>query len=130
MTGHVLVVDDEPDMRLLLRLTLGREGFEVTEVATGEEALEAVEQASFDLVLLDLNLPGISGLEALETWNDAGVVPGLPVLVLTADPRPELDEETIALGGRECLRKPIKSEDLVARIEAALAVPAATVEER
>lgn len=131
MTRHVLVVDDEPDMRLLLRLTLGRAGFEVTEAATGEEALTAVEEASFDLVLLDLNLPGIDGLQVLESWQRAGVVPDLPVLILTADHRPELDEETVARGGRECLRKPVKGPDLVERIETATtAAPAATVEER
>ena len=80
MSRHVLVVDDEPDMRLLLRLQLGREGFEVTEVATGEEAQDAVKEAVFDVVLLDLNLPGIGGLEVLEAWQAQGVVPALPVL--------------------------------------------------
>ncbi|HJR43983.1 MAG TPA: response regulator [Actinomycetota bacterium] len=130
MPGHILVVDDEPDMRLLLRLTLGRAGFEVTEAATGEEAMTAVEHASFDLVLLDLNLPGIGGLEILDAWNDGGVVPALPVVVLTADARLGLEEETMSRGGRECLRKPIASADLIERIEAAMATPAATVEER
>lgn len=108
---------------------MGREGFEVTEAATGEEALTAVQEAAFDLVLLDLNLPGISGLGVLDAWQQAGVVPELPVLIVTADPRPELDEETLARGGRECLRKPLRAAELVERIEAVTA-PAATVEER
>lgn len=131
MSRHVLVVDDEPDMRLLLRLTLGRAGFEVTEAATGEEALTAVQEASFDLVLLDLNLPGMNGLEVLEAWRTAGVVPELPVLIVTADPRPDLDDETVARGGRECLRKPVRGPDLIERIEAVTAPAAATtVDER
>ena len=129
MSHRILVVDDEPDMRLILGLTLSMRDHEVTEAVTGEEALEMVAAGQeFDLVLLDLNLPGKSGLEVLEQWQADGVVPGLPVLMLTADARTHLDEESTRRGARSCLRKPVGSESLLASIESAIATPA-TVEE-
>ena len=125
------MVDDEPDLRLLLKLALGGAGFDVAEAATGEDALEAVGDASFDLVLLDVNLPGISGMELLAMWRDAAVLPGLPVLMLTADARPGLDTEAVGSGARGLLTKPIRPADLVDVIEGVLAAheaPTATVE--
>ncbi len=128
MTHRMLVVDDEPDMRLLLRLALGGAGYEVVEASTGEEALTMTD--GVDVVLLDLNLPGMSGLDVLERWSQDGVVPELPVLMLTADARPSLDETALALGCREYLAKPIPPQQLLERVKAVLRgdpSPAATV---
>lgn len=128
MSHHILVVDDEPDMRLILGLTLKMEGHEVTEAETGEQALAVARKRAFDLVLLDLNLPGKSGLDVLTEWQSAGLVPGLPVLVLTADAREHLDGETARRGARACLRKPVAAAALLMAIEKEIATTA-TVEE-
>lgn len=128
MSHRILVVDDEPDMRLILGMTLSMGGYEVTEAETGEDALVLTGEQDFDLVLLDLNLPGKSGLEVLGDWQQEGMVPALPVLILTADAREHIDEETVQRGGRLCLRKPVSSDSLLMTIAREIASPA-TVEE-
>jgi DNA-binding response OmpR family regulator len=127
VTYRLLVVDDEPDMRTLIRLALGSDRFEVVEAGTGEAALDRVKAERFDLVLLDLNLPGIDGLQVLERWANEGTVPGLPVLMLTADTR--FKERSLELGCRDYLTKPMAPQELVRRIEEELGpdVSAATV---
>lgn len=133
MSARILVVDDEPDMRTLLSLILTRSGFESVEASTGEEAIEvAAAEDRIDLVLLDLNLPGMTGLEVLDRWRNDGYSAEVPVLMLTADATPGRDEDALARGARGFLTKPILAKDLVAAIEEALrehpASPA-TVEE-
>lgn len=129
MSHRILVVDDEPDMRLILGMTLQIGGHDVTEAETGEEALALMSQQDFDIVLLDLNLPDKSGLDVLDELQTAGRVPGLPVLILTADAREHLDQETARRGGRACLRKPVSSDSLLMTIEKEIA-SAATVDDR
>src|SRR5258708_31045816 len=65
-SGRILVVDDEPQIRRVLRTTLSAQGYEVHDARTGEDALEAIRQNRFDLVLLDMNMPGMSGLAACQ----------------------------------------------------------------
>jgi two-component system KDP operon response regulator KdpE len=68
-SANILVVDDEPQIRRVLRTTLSFRGYVITEAATGEEAVELVRKIKPDLILLDVNLPGISGIE---TWKFGG----------------------------------------------------------
>lgn len=63
-TGRILVVDDEPQIRRVLRTTLSAQGYEVFDAKTGEDALLAIRDQRFDLVLLDVNMPGMGGLAA------------------------------------------------------------------
>jgi two-component system response regulator (stage 0 sporulation protein F) len=81
MTCKVLVVDDEMPVRNLLNDLLKREGYKVTICSTGEEALEILKKDSFDIVLLDIKLPGISGLEVLKNIRDTDK--NLPVIMIT-----------------------------------------------
>ena len=133
MSARILVVDDEPDMRTLLTLILTRSGFEPVEASTGEEALEVAAGAErIDLVLLDLNLPGLNGLEVLEKWHADGYSADVPVLMLTADATPGRDVDALARGARGFLTKPILAKDLVAEVERTLREhppPTATVDE-
>ncbi|MFA6129776.1 MAG: response regulator [Candidatus Omnitrophota bacterium] len=81
MTHKVLVVDDEMPVRDLLNDLLKREEYKVTTCSTGEEALEMLKKDSFDIVLLDIKLPGISGLEVLKNIRDTDKC--LPVIMIT-----------------------------------------------
>src|SRR5215831_15288497 len=74
---RIPVVDDEPQIRRVMRTALAAEGYEVTEARNGESALERLRSADYDLVLLDLNMPGINGLEtcrAIRARSETGIV--------------------------------------------------------
>ena len=79
-TGHILVVDDEPQIRRVMRTTLVAEGYEVSDARTGADALELIRSEKYDLVLLDVNMPGISGLE---TCREIRTGSDLPIIMVT-----------------------------------------------
>ena len=119
MPERILVVDDEPDMRMLLRMTLERSGFEVAEAGTGEEAVEVAGDPDIDLGLLDMNLPGIDGLEAVTAIRADGRV-DLPVILLTAASDATLPERAQASGCQDVISKYVPSGELIETIRAAL----------
>lgn len=80
----ILIVDDEESIHLLYREELAEEGYEVISAMSGEEALELVEKESPDLVVLDINMPGMNGLEVLRTIKEKN--PRLPVILCSAYP--------------------------------------------
>ena len=121
---RILVVDDEPDMRLLLRMTLERSGFAVEEAGTGEEALEIAGDVQIDLVLLDMNLPGLNGLETAAAMRRVGPA-GVPVILLTAASDATLPERAEAEGCRDVISKYLSSSELVDTIHAVLDEPEA-----
>ena len=115
--GRILVVDDEPQIRRVLRTTLIAQGYEVFDAKTGEEALLAVRQQRFDLVLLDLNMPGIGGLETcreLRRGFDAAII------MLTVRDAERDKVEALDAGADDYVTKPFGMEELLARIRAAL----------
>jgi DNA-binding response OmpR family regulator len=114
-TGRVLVVEDDAEIADVLRRTLRQEGHEVKTAADGEEALDAAASFLPDLVILDLGLPKLDGVEVLRrirTDND------VPILILTA--RSELDDRVDGLdtGADDYLVKPFEREELLARMRA------------
>jgi DNA-binding response OmpR family regulator len=116
--GHVLVVDDEPAIVAVVRERLEREGFTVRAVASGEEALAHMDADPADLLVLDVMLPGIDGLEVLRRLRSTGHA--VPVIVLTAR-----DEDVdkilgLELGADDYLVKPFNPRELSARIRALL----------
>jgi CheY-like chemotaxis protein/signal transduction histidine kinase/CHASE3 domain sensor protein len=78
-TRHLLVVDDDPSARSAVRTLLNQDDVAIDEAASGEEALQRIQQTGYDCIVLDLGLPGISGMELLETLSDSGSIP--PVVV-------------------------------------------------
>jgi two-component system, OmpR family, response regulator len=120
-TGRrVLVVDDEPSMRLLCSINLRLAGFEVSEAADGTEALEQAEAEEFDLVLLDVMLPDIGGHEVARRWSANERTRALPVVFLSA--RTDRDDLRAGyeLGAVDYITKPFDPIALAARVDEVL----------
>jgi two-component system KDP operon response regulator KdpE len=115
--ARILVVDDEPQILRSLRTTLASHGYDVQTAATGEEALAAVDGRLPDLVLLDLVLPGLSGLEVCRHLRARS---SLPILVLSARGDERDKVAALDLGADDYLTKPFGVNELLARIRAAL----------
>jgi two-component system, OmpR family, response regulator ResD len=115
--GHVLVVDDEPIVREILERYLTREGFDVTTAADGQAALDAFAAAEPDLIVLDLMLPRIDGLEVFRRIRRDN---GTPVIMLTARGE-EVDRVVgLDLGADDYVAKPFSPREIVARARAVL----------
>ena len=115
--ARILVVDDEPQILRSLRTTLASHGYDVQTAATGEEALAAVDGRLPDLVVLDLVLPGLSGLEVCRHLRARS---SLPILVLSARGDERDKVAALDLGADDYLTKPFGVNELLARIRAAL----------
>jgi signal transduction histidine kinase len=118
MRGQILIVDDERDIRRLLQEMLSLEGHEVTEAANGLEALERLKSASFDLVVTDVRMPGVSGLELLRRVREAS--PSTEVVVATAYAELETAIECMRAGAFDLLRKPFNLQELFSCVSRAL----------
>ena len=117
MRPNILVVDDDPGIRQLLRLYLERDGHRVTEAADGTTALELAEAARFDLVLLDVMLPGVDGLEVCRGMREAGAT---PIVLLTARSGDSDKVIGLDLGADDYVVKPFSPRELMARVRAQL----------
>jgi len=118
MSGaKILVVDDEPQIRRMMRATLTSSGYQVDEAKTGEEALEKFRAFLPDLVLLDLNMPGMGGLEACRSMRDGSEV---PIIILTVRNTEREKVEALDAGADDYVSKPFGMQELMARIRAAL----------
>lgn len=115
---NVLVVDDEPLLRLVLRTSLNACGFAVEEASSGEQALEIIKQRAFDMVLLDINMPGMGGLEACRRIR-AGA-PHLAIVMLTVRNAEKDMVRALDDGADDYITKPFRFGELVARLRAVL----------
>jgi two-component system, OmpR family, response regulator len=115
---HLLIVDDEDNLRSMLTAALRHHGFEVSAVATGRDALAALADPAPDLVVLDVMLPDLDGFEVCRRMRAGG--DRTPVLFLTARDSTEDKVRGLTLGGDDYLQKPFSLEELVARVSAVL----------
>lgn len=113
---RILVVEDEKKMVLFVRKALQAEGFSVDALHRGDEALDAVARTAFDVVILDIMLPGRDGLSVLRHWRGRGV--HTPVLLLTARGQVNERVEGLNAGADDYLPKPFVLAELVARVRA------------
>jgi DNA-binding response OmpR family regulator len=116
MTARVMVVEDEPTIRRAVGYALRRDGFEVAEIGDGAEALVAARE-EFDVVILDLGLPGVSGTEVLRRLRAAGTVPIIVLSALGGEADRVLGLE---LGADDYVTKPFSMAELVSRVRAIL----------
>ena len=116
-TATILIVDDEPQIRRVMRTTLSSNGYSVIEARSGEEALDIIGKERPELVLLDVNMPGMSGLEVCREIRDQSEV---AIIMLTV--RNSEHDKVLALdaGADDYVVKPFSIEELLARIRAAL----------
>jgi two-component system KDP operon response regulator KdpE len=117
VSGRVLVVDDEPEIRRVLRTGLGYHGFEVHAVGTGEEGLKQLSAWHPDVVLLDLGLPGVDGFEVLGRMQGQGRA---AVIVVSVMPGERDKVRALDAGADDYIVKPFGMEELLARIRAVL----------
>jgi two-component system, OmpR family, phosphate regulon response regulator PhoB len=116
----VLVVDDDPDVCDLVRYKLEQSGFDVRRASDGDQALREVDAEIPDLVLLDIMMPGMSGLEVLERWRANGATEKLPVIMLTAKAQENDVERGFELGADDYVIKPFSPRELARRVTAVL----------
>jgi two-component system KDP operon response regulator KdpE len=115
--GKILVVDDDPQIRRVMKVTLVGHGYEVIEARSGEEALEKLPGEMPNLVLLDMNMPGIGGLETCRSLRQGS---DIPVIILTVRNSEKDKVAALDAGADDYVTKPFGIEELLARIRAAL----------
>jgi two-component system KDP operon response regulator KdpE len=115
--GKILVVDDDPQIRRVLKVILASERYEVVEARSGEAALMSFREFLPNLVLLDLNMPGMGGLETCRTIRETSDV---PIIILSVQRDEEQKVELLDAGADDYVTKPFAKPELLARIRAAL----------
>ncbi len=113
-TAHVLVVDDESAIRYSITKTLQRVGYEVDTASSGEEALQMMTGKQYEVVLTDIRMPGLSGVELLARIKEQS--PDVIVILLTAYPSLDTAVESLRLGAHDYLIKPSSSQDIRDRV--------------
>ncbi len=114
MRVKILIVDDEPSHRLMLSAHL-KSGYDISEASDGLQAMEAVKKQFFNLVLMDIRMPGMDGLEALRQIK--AISPGIVVFIMTAFESVETAREALRQGASDYIVKPVDAEELLANIE-------------
>jgi two-component system KDP operon response regulator KdpE len=115
---RVLLVDDEPSIRRALRTPLNEMGFATTEASRGEEAIQLLQSQSFDIVLLDVNMPGIGGVKTLARLRS--MAPRLPILMLTVVDGEEEKVAALESGADDYITKPFSIREVIARMRSAV----------
>jgi len=114
----VLIVDDEPALRKVLRTSLSAGGFTVEEARNGEEAMEVAQQRPFDLVLLDVNMPGIGGFETCRRLRD--LTPSAGIIMVTVRDSEDDKVQGLENGADDYVTKPFRLRELIARLRSIL----------
>jgi len=118
--GRILVVDDEEDILELVRFNLAREGFVVTGVLNGEDALAVLPEGAYDLVVLDLMLPGMDGFSVVRKIKQDLALSALPIIMLTARTQESDLVAGLEIGAEDYITKPFSPRVLVARVRSTL----------
>jgi two-component system alkaline phosphatase synthesis response regulator PhoP len=120
MKETILIVEDEKDIVKMLEYNLGKEGFKTLSARRGEDALEAVRRDHPDLILLDLMLPGMDGLEVCKTLKADTKTAVVPIIMLTAKSQESDKIVGLELGADDYVTKPFSPRELMARVKAVL----------
>ena len=115
--GKILVVDDDPQIRRVMRSTLSTHGYEIDDARSGEDGLQELRNSSYDLVLLDMNMPGMGGMEACRLIRSSSEV---AIIMLTVNNTERQKVEALDAGADDYITKPFSTPELLARIRATL----------
>ena len=115
--GRILVIDDDPQIRRAMRATLTSRDYQVNDARTGEEGLEMLRAAPYDLVLLDINMPGMGGIETCRLIRSSSEI---AIIMLTVSNAEKDKVEALDAGADDYITKPFSMPELLARIRAAL----------
>src|ERR1700752_3963283 len=115
--GRILVIDDDPQIRRAMRTTLTARGYQVSDARTGEEGLEGLGAGSHDLVLLDMNMPGMGGIETCRLIRSGSEV---AIIMLTVSNTEKDKVDALDAGADDYITKPFSMPELLARIRATL----------
>lgn len=117
----IMVVDDEPDILLIIRIILQREGFGVITVANGQECMDKLEETKPDLILMDVMMPGLNGWEVCKKIKEDDKTKSMPVLMLTVRTSDDSREKSLTYAHADGhIGKPMGKTELVAEINAIL----------
>ncbi|MBK9210885.1 MAG: response regulator [Anaerolineales bacterium] len=117
--GHILIIDDEATLRQTLARILQQAGFEVSTAENGDQGISFLKTTNFDLVFMDIRMPGIAGLDALKIIHTSH--PNLPVVLFTAQPDLNSAVEALRNGATDYLLKPLKPQAIIERAQSILA---------
>ncbi|MCX7990458.1 MAG: diguanylate cyclase [Proteobacteria bacterium] len=117
MTGRVLIIDDDDEFLMMIRLLLSINSFDVDTANSGEEGLKKLDNSNYDLLLLDVMMPQMSGFEVLKKIRSDEKFIDLPVIMLTAKSEKEDVLEGISLGANDYITKPFETEILIAKMK-------------
>jgi DNA-binding response OmpR family regulator len=120
---RILVADDDQDIRDLVTYKLGQAGYTIQAVASGTQALAAIEADPPDLAVLDMMMPGLSGIDVLRKIRDDGRISGVRVILLTARARDADVDAGFATGADDYIIKPFSPRELLHRVNTLLARP-------
>ena len=118
--SKILCVEDNADNLMMLQRRLTRRGFEVTISMNGAQCVEWAKTLQPDVIVMDLNLPGVDGCEATRRLKNQPETKDIPIVVLTADPKEKSREKALAAGCDEFELKPIDFEGLIGKIQSLL----------
>lgn len=118
--GRILIVDDDPNTLEILRRWLNREGYATVSADNGPACLQALGKEVVDVIVLDVMMPGMDGLQVCERLRESDAWRGIPVVLLTAKDDLETRSRGMMLGVSEYLTKPVNKLELFARLEAQL----------
>jgi two-component system, OmpR family, KDP operon response regulator KdpE len=115
--GRILVVDDEPQIRRVMRATLVTEGYEVADARSGDDALDLLHSEKYDLILLDINMPGITGIE---TCRQIRLVSDVSIIMMTVRDTESDKVAALDVGADDYVTKPFSMPEMLARIRATM----------
>jgi CheY-like chemotaxis protein len=116
--ARVLITDDDPITRMLVKILLERENYEVIDATNGREAVEIATRERPDLLLIDLNMPEVDGYEAIARLRKDFSMTTLPIVVLTAEDSPGIEQRVLQLGADDFILKPFEAPALLSRVHA------------